>query len=104
MWRNILCHAFMQIIMLLVLIFVLPGWLVHNYEVLQHPLAFTKEAEGNKLCAGFYQKKEDDTRKELVSEINDLDKRMALVEQKLDGVNIIVQDIKSKFLRIAPSK
>lgn len=51
-----------------------------------------------------YQKKEDDTRKELVSEINDLDKRMALVEQKLDGVNIIVQDIKSKFLRIAPSK
>lgn len=51
-----------------------------------------------------YQKKEDDTRKELVSEINDLDKRMALVEQKLDGVNLIVQDIKSKFLRIAPSK
>jgi len=51
-----------------------------------------------------YQKKEEDTRKELVAEINDIDKRMALVEQKLDGVNTIVQDIKSKFLRIAPSK
>ena len=51
-----------------------------------------------------YQKKEEDTRKELVAEINDIDKRMALVEQKLDGVNVIVQDIKSKFLRIAPSK
>lgn len=60
MWRNILCHAFMQIIMLLVLIFVLPGWLVHNYEVLQHPLAFTKDTAGNKVCAGFYQKKEDE--------------------------------------------
>jgi len=31
MWRNILCHAFIQIIMLLVLIFVIPGWLVHDY-------------------------------------------------------------------------
>jgi Ca2+ transporting ATPase len=35
MWRNILCHAFMQIVMLLVLIFVLPGWLVKDYLVLQ---------------------------------------------------------------------
>ena len=34
MWRNILCHAFIQIIMLLVLIFVIPGWLVHDYEIL----------------------------------------------------------------------
>jgi len=53
MWRNILCHAFIQIIMLLVLIFVIPGWLVHNYEILQMPLT-----KVNGVCEGY---ESDDT-------------------------------------------
>lgn len=61
MWRNILCHAFMQIIMLLILIFVLPGWLVKDYLVLQQPFALTPtvDAIGTKtdICEGFWQPK-----------------------------------------------
>lgn len=63
MWRNILCHAFMQIVMLLILIFVLPGWLVKDYLVLQspHPLSTGTDItssialDGN--CDGFWQPK-----------------------------------------------
>ena len=42
--------------MLLVLIFVIPGWLVYDYEILQTKLDFVKDAEGNEICNGFYQK------------------------------------------------
>jgi hypothetical protein len=59
MWRNILCHAFIQIIMLLVLIFVIPGWLVHDYQILQTKLAFTT-VDGIKTCSGFHQVKDDE--------------------------------------------
>lgn len=63
MWRNILCHAFMQIVMLLILIFVLPGWLVKDYLVLQspHPLStgidITPSIALNGDCDGFWQPK-----------------------------------------------
>lgn len=58
MWRNILCHAFIQIIILIVLIFVIPGWLVYDYEILQTNLDF-KTINGEKICEGFYQKSEN---------------------------------------------
>jgi magnesium-transporting ATPase (P-type) len=57
MWRNIACHAFIQIIMLLVLIFVIPGWLVHDYEILQKNIPFVTATDGTKTCSGFHQVK-----------------------------------------------
>lgn len=46
------------------------------------------------------QAKEDTIRRELVAEINDLDKRMSLLEQKTNMVAEIVQEIKNKFVRV----
>ena len=46
------------------------------------------------------QAKEDTIRRELVTEINDLDKRMSLLEQKTNMVAEIVQEIKNKFVRV----
>ena len=47
--------------MLLILIFVLPGWLVKDYLVLQQPFALTPtvDAIGTKtdICEGFWQPK-----------------------------------------------
>ena len=43
--------------------------------------------------------REDAIRTEIVKEINDLDKRMSLLEQKLDIVSTIVEEIKSKVQR-----
>lgn len=40
--------------MLIVLIFVIPGWLVHNYEVLQVSIPFVTDAAGVKTCSGFW--------------------------------------------------
>lgn len=56
MWRNIVCHAFIQIIMLLILIFVIPGWLVHDYQILQKNIPFVK-VDGVDTCKGFLKKK-----------------------------------------------
>ena len=39
-------------------------------------------------------------RTEIVKEITDLDKRMSLLEQKLDIVTKVVEDIKARFQRV----
>jgi len=46
------------------------------------------------------QAREDAMRVEIVKEINDLDKRMSLLEQKLEQINIIVGEIKNRFQRV----
>jgi hypothetical protein len=46
------------------------------------------------------QAREDAMRTEIVKEINDLDKRMSLLEQKLEQINVIVGEIKARFQRV----
>lgn len=46
------------------------------------------------------QDKEEAMRKEIVSEVNDMDKRLSLLEQKVDMVVTIVNEIKAKFVRV----
>lgn len=46
------------------------------------------------------QAREDAMRNEIVKEINDLDKRMSLLEQKLEQINVIVGEIKARFQRV----
>ncbi len=46
------------------------------------------------------QAREDAMRNEIVKEINDLDKRMSLLEQKLEQINKIVEEIKARFVRV----
>lgn len=47
------------------------------------------------------QAREDKMRQDIVKEINDLDKRMSLLEQKIEQINKIVEEIKTKFVRVA---
>lgn len=47
------------------------------------------------------QLREENIRKDLVVEINDLDKRMSLLEQKVNMVAEVVQEIKQKFIRVS---
>ena len=44
--------------------------------------------------------REDEIRKELVSEINDLDKRLTMLETKIEHIFNIVDEIKAKFVRV----
>ena len=46
------------------------------------------------------QAREDAMRGQIVKEINDLDKRMSLLEQKLESINKIVEEIKARFVRV----
>jgi len=46
------------------------------------------------------QAREEEIRKEIVTEINDLDKRMSLLEQQLKHISTIVEEIKAKFVRV----
>ena len=46
------------------------------------------------------QTREDEIRKELVSEINDLDKRLTMLETKIEHIFNIVDEIKAKFVRV----
>lgn len=46
------------------------------------------------------QAREDAIRSEIVKEISDLDKRMSLLEQKLEQINVIVAEIKNRFQRV----
>ncbi len=46
------------------------------------------------------QAREDAIRTEIVKEINDLDKRMSLLEQKLEQITIIVNEIKARFQQV----
>jgi len=46
------------------------------------------------------QAREDAMRVEIVKEINDLDKRMSLLEQKLDTISKVVEEIKARFQRV----
>lgn len=47
------------------------------------------------------QAREDKMRQDIVKEISDLDKRMSLLEQKIEQINKIVEEIKTKFVRVA---
>jgi len=46
------------------------------------------------------QTREVQVRETLVKEINDLDKRMTLLEQKMELIYKIVDEIKARFLRV----
>ena len=46
------------------------------------------------------QAREDKMRGEIVKEINDLDRRMTILEQKLEHIAKIVEEIKARFQRI----
>jgi predicted nucleic acid-binding Zn-ribbon protein len=46
------------------------------------------------------QIREDAIRKELVSEINDMDKRLTMLETKIEHIFNIVDEIKAKFVRV----
>jgi uncharacterized protein YlxW (UPF0749 family) len=46
------------------------------------------------------QAREDTMRKELVSEINDLDRKVTMLETKLEHIYQIVDEIKARFLRV----
>ena len=46
------------------------------------------------------QAREDKMREEIVKEITDLDKRMSLLEQKIEHINKLVEEIKTKFIRV----
>jgi len=47
-----------------------------------------------------YQEKEEKTRQSLEKDLVEVDKRLSLLEQKVDHVIEVVQDIKQKFLRV----
>ena len=47
-----------------------------------------------------YRSKEEKVREEITKELVDVDKRLVLLEQKLDHVVETVQEIKQKFLRV----
>jgi len=53
----------------------------------------------DKIIGDLYAR-EDAMRNDIVKEISDLDKRMSLLEQKLDIINKVVEEIKAKFLRV----
>lgn len=46
------------------------------------------------------QVREDATRKEIVAEISDLDKRLTLLETKIEHIFNIVDEIKARFVRV----
>ena len=46
------------------------------------------------------QAREDTMRRELVSEINDLDRKVTMLETKLEHIAKIVDEIKARFLRV----
>ena len=46
------------------------------------------------------QAREDKMRGEIVKEINDLYRRMTILEQKLEHIAIIVEEIKARFQRV----
>jgi hypothetical protein len=47
------------------------------------------------------QAREDKMRVEIVKEINDLDKRLTLLEQKLEHISKVVDEIKARFMRVS---
>jgi len=47
------------------------------------------------------QAKEENLRKELVTDVNNLERRMSLLEQKVEMVVTIVNEIKAKFVRVS---
>ena len=47
-----------------------------------------------------YQEKEEKTRETVQKDLVDVDKRLSLLEQKVDHIVEIVQEIKAKFLRV----
>ncbi len=47
-----------------------------------------------------YQDKEEKIRESLEKDLTDVERRLALLEQKVDHIVDIVQEIKAKFLRV----
>jgi len=47
------------------------------------------------------QAREDKMRMEIVKEITDLDKRLTLLEQKLEHISKVVDEIKARFMRVS---
>ena len=47
-----------------------------------------------------YQEKEENTRQTLEKDLVEVDKRLSLLEQKLDHIVDVVSEIKQKFLRV----
>ena len=47
-----------------------------------------------------YQDKEEKIRQSLEKDLTDVERRLALLEQKVDHIVDIVQEIKAKFLRV----
>jgi len=48
-----------------------------------------------------YRQNEEAMRSSIVKEINDLDKRLSLLEQKAESIMKIVEEIKAKFMRVS---
>jgi hypothetical protein len=48
-----------------------------------------------------YQTKETQTRESITKEVQDIDKRLAILEQKVDRMNDSIDEINQKFLRIS---
>jgi len=46
------------------------------------------------------QAREDAMRTTIVKEINDMDKQLSLLEQKVEHISKIVEEIKAKFMRV----
>ena len=45
------------------------------------------------------QAREDKIREDIVKEISDLDKRMSLLEQKLESMNTLIEQIKTRVFK-----
>lgn len=48
-----------------------------------------------------YQKKEEVIRESMVKELHEFDKRLTILEQKIEQIQEIVSDIKSRFQRVS---
>jgi len=48
-----------------------------------------------------YRSNEEAIRREIVTEVNDVERRLTLLEQKVDSIVKIVEEIKAKFVRVS---
>jgi len=48
-----------------------------------------------------YQKKEEIIRESMVKELHEFDKRLTVLEQKIEQINDIVSEIKARFQRVS---
>ena len=67
---------------------------VETQEKREHAL----RARYDKVIADL-QAREDKIREDIVKEISDLDKRMSLLEQKLESINQLIEQIKARVFK-----